>query len=47
MNVCQEGSPLGSFNCGRGGSRCPGGYYCEISPIDAYAVCCPTPGIFM
>ncbi|KAH3827850.1 uncharacterized protein LOC127880938 [Dreissena polymorpha] len=39
---CPTGSPLKGHNCGRGGTACPHHYYCEISPVDAYAVCCPT-----
>lgn len=39
-NVCPKGSPLANYYCGRGGTRCPRGYYCEIAPDDTYAVCC-------
>lgn len=42
MNVCTTGNPLQDpANCGRGGEPCPASHYCEISPTDSYAVCCP------
>ena len=43
---CPLGGQLSGHYCGLGGSRCPTNYYCEISPVDAYAVCCPKPGEF-
>ncbi|XP_078584278.1 uncharacterized protein LOC144866627 [Branchiostoma floridae x Branchiostoma japonicum] len=40
---CPSGDPfLPNYYCGRGGQRCPPGYYCEIEPADAWAVCCPS-----
>ncbi|XP_078584280.1 uncharacterized protein LOC144866630 [Branchiostoma floridae x Branchiostoma japonicum] len=40
---CPSGYPfLPNYYCGRGGVRCPPGYYCEIEPTDRWAVCCPT-----
>ncbi|XP_052772848.1 uncharacterized protein LOC128211814 [Mya arenaria] len=41
FNPCPYGEPLANHYCGRGGSRCPNNYYCEIAPNDAYAECCP------
>ncbi|XP_066269245.1 uncharacterized protein [Branchiostoma lanceolatum] len=39
---CPSGDPfLPGWFCGRGGERCPAGYYCEIEPADRWAVCCP------
>jgi hypothetical protein len=31
--------------CGRGGSPCPSGYYCNFHPADRYAICCAKPGM--
>ncbi|XP_035659413.1 uncharacterized protein ZC84.1-like [Branchiostoma floridae] len=42
---CPSGDPyLPNYYCGRGGQRCPPGYYCEIEPTDRWAVCCRTEG---
>ncbi|XP_076444542.1 papilin-like isoform X1 [Babylonia areolata] len=41
--TCPSGSPLPSVFCGRGPNHqpCPEGYFCNISPVDRFAVCCP------
>ena len=44
-SVCPSGTPLSHVFCGLGGTGCPSGYYCEVAPNDAYAVCCPRQGI--
>jgi len=38
-----EKKPLDGYFCGRGPNRqdCPSSHHCVISPVDAYAVCCP------
>ena len=36
-------SPVKGSNCGRGGQSCDDGFYCDIHPSDAWAVCCPRP----
>ncbi|KAL4222734.1 hypothetical protein ACF0H5_018775 [Mactra antiquata] len=41
FNPCRYGQPRSGLYCGLGGQPCPTNYYCEISPIDAYALCCP------
>jgi len=44
MSPCDnEAEPLANYFCGRGPNRkeCPENYRCTISPVDAYAVCCP------
>ncbi|KAL3869863.1 hypothetical protein ACJMK2_042490 [Sinanodonta woodiana] len=40
--MCKSGSPLPSIFCGRGPNHqdCPSGYYCNIDPLDRFAVCC-------
>ncbi|XP_060599583.1 uncharacterized protein LOC132753158 [Ruditapes philippinarum] len=42
-NYCPFGQQEPGLFCGRGPTSqpCPTGTYCEISPVDAYAVCCP------
>ena len=34
-------TPVEGSNCGRGGARCGGGFYCDVEPTDKWAVCCP------
>ena len=36
-------TPLEGSNCGRLGTPCGDGYYCDVEPTDAWAVCCPQP----
>jgi hypothetical protein len=36
-------SPVIGSQCGRGGTPCGDGYYCDVDPTDAWAVCCPSP----
>ena len=36
-------SPVIGSQCGRGGTPCGDGYYCDVHPTDAWAVCCPSP----
>ena len=38
--ACNGSVMLPESNCGRGGSPCPRGYYCDIHPADRWAVCC-------
>lgn len=40
---CSVGNPLPNVFCGRGPNRqdCPSGYFCNIDPVDRFAVCCP------
>ncbi|CAC5359127.1 unnamed protein product [Mytilus coruscus] len=40
--TCKIGKPLPNIFCGRGPSRqeCPKKYYCNIDPVDRFAVCC-------
>ena len=33
--------PVAGPRCGRGGSGCGAGFYCDVHPADAWAVCCP------
>ncbi|KAL3869868.1 hypothetical protein ACJMK2_042495 [Sinanodonta woodiana] len=42
QKMCKSGSPLPSIFCGRGPNHqdCPSGYYCNIDPLDRFAVCC-------
>ncbi|KAL3869869.1 hypothetical protein ACJMK2_042496 [Sinanodonta woodiana] len=42
QKMCKFGSPLPSIFCGRGPNHqdCPRGYYCNIDPLDRFAVCC-------
>ncbi|XP_019631664.1 PREDICTED: uncharacterized protein LOC109475460 [Branchiostoma belcheri] len=40
---CPSGDPfLVNHFCGRGGTPCPSNYFCQIDPVDRWAVCCPT-----
>ncbi|KAK3595252.1 hypothetical protein CHS0354_010860 [Potamilus streckersoni] len=43
QKTCKFGSPLPSVFCGRGPNHqdCPTGYFCNIDPLDKFAVCCP------
>ncbi|KAL4222735.1 hypothetical protein ACF0H5_018776 [Mactra antiquata] len=41
FNPCRYGWPVPNADCSLGGSVCPKYSYCEVSPVDAYALCCP------
>ena len=43
---CPAGYPLKNHFCGRGGKKCPMGYFCNSQKGGKFGVCCPAcPGV--